>query len=133
LLTLLNQVDIFLLDEKEARAITGEDDTGTALRQLAKHARQVVVKCGVGEAITLRNGRIVSSPGFLVKVTDTTGAGDSSDAGFIYAAVIQGMSLTEALRFANACGALVTTGLSGTAAQPTREQVVRFLQEHNAR
>jgi sugar/nucleoside kinase (ribokinase family) len=39
------------------------------------------------------------------------------------------LPLEEALRFANGCGALSTTGLGGTAAQPTLEQVVAFLEE----
>ncbi|MCJ7668610.1 MAG: carbohydrate kinase family protein [Anaerolineae bacterium] len=82
--------------------------------------------CG---AISLRDGQIVHSPAFQVDVVDTTGAGDSFNAGFIYAHVIQGLPLEEALRFANGCGALSTTGLGGTTAQPTLEQVVAFLEE----
>ncbi len=131
-LSVLDQVDIFLPNEREARAIAGVEGTEAGLRQLAKHGGEVIVKCGAAGAKTLDNGRVLHSPGFHVEAIDPTGAGDSFDAGFIYARVIQGMPLGQALGFANACGAMATTGLGGTAAQPTERDVARFLQEHPA-
>ena len=127
LLTLLEQVDVFLPNEEEARAIAGTEETEAALHELAKRARLVVIKCGSSGAISLQEGRVVRSPAFHVDVVDTTGAGDSFNAGFIYAYVLRKIPLEESLRFANACGALSTTGLGGTAAQPTLEQVLRLL------
>jgi sugar/nucleoside kinase (ribokinase family) len=125
--TLLDQVDIFLPNEEETRAIACADDTEAALRELAQRARLVVVKCGQSGAMSLRDGQIIHSPAFQVDVRDTTGAGDSFNAGFIHAHVIRGLPLEEALHFANACGAISTTGFGGTAAQPTSEQVLSFL------
>jgi len=78
--------------------------------------------------MALHDGQVVRSPAFPVDVVDTTGAGDSFNAGFIHAYVFQGLPLQEALRFANACGALSATGVGGTAAQPTLEQVRAFLE-----
>lgn len=127
LLTLLKDVDIFLPNEEEARAISRAKDTEAALRELSKLARVVVVKQGWKGASSLHDGKVVHSPGFKVKSVDTTGAGDSFGAGFIYAHIIKGMTVPEALRFANACGALCTTGYGGTAAQPTADQVRTFL------
>jgi len=128
LLSLLEHIDIFLPNEVEARAIARTNDVEMALRELAKRARLVVVKCGLTGAISVRDDQIVRSPAFPVDVVDTTGAGDSFNAGFLYAHVVQGMPLEEALRFANACGALSTTGVGGTAAQPTFEQAMAFLE-----
>lgn len=125
----LDRVDIFLPNETEAQAISGQKETEPALRALARHARQVVVKCGACGAFSLQEGRLVHSPGFPVRVVDTTGAGDSFDAGFLFAYVVQEMPLPEALRVANACGALSATGLGGTAAQPTLAEVRAFLEE----
>ena len=127
LLTLLEQVDVFLPNEEEAQAIAGVRDTEAALRELAKRARLVVVKCGASGAISLQEGRVVRSPAFRVEVVDTTGAGDSFNAGFIYAYVLRRMPLEDSLRFANACGALSATGIGGTAAQPTLEEVTALL------
>ena len=51
-------------------------------------------------------------------MVDTTGAGDSFDAGFL-AAWLAGEPLQRALALGNACGALSTRALGGIAAQPT--------------
>lgn len=124
---LLDLVDIFLPNEEEACAIARVDDPEAALRKLAQHARLVVVKRGAYGAIALQDGQIVRVPGFRVDAVDTTGAGDSFDAGFVYARVVRRLPLEEALRFANACGAISTTGYGGTAAQPTLEQALSFV------
>jgi len=127
LLSLLTLVDVFLPNEEEACAVAGVGDVEAALRELAAYARLVVVKCGSSGAMTLCDGQIVHSPAFDVDAKDTTGAGDSFNAGFLYAYVLRGWPLERSLRFANACGALSTTGFGGTAAQPTLEEALAFL------
>ncbi len=124
--SVLEEVDIFMPNAGEACAIAGVDDPELALRALSQRAGLVVVKCGAEGAMTLQGDRVLHSPGFQVNAVDTTGAGDSFDAGFIYAYVVCKMPLAAALRFANACGALSTTGYGGTAAQPTLQQVQDF-------
>jgi sugar/nucleoside kinase (ribokinase family) len=126
---LLEQVDLFLPNETEAQAIAGVEGVEAALRGLAKRARLVVVKLGPSGAMSLHGEQVIHSPAFRVDVVDATGAGDSFNAGFIYAYVIRGDQLAKALSFANACGALSTTGLGGTAVQPTVEQALAFLEE----
>jgi len=130
LLTVLDQVDIFLPNEAEARAIAGVDDTEQALRALAKRTPLVVIKRGAAGAMSLLDGHIIHSPGFQVNVVDTTGTGDSFDAGFIYSYVLRGMPLEAALHFANACGALATMGIGGATAQPTLQQTQDLLNLH---
>lgn len=130
LLTLLEQVDIFLPNREEARAIARCATPEEALHILSGRARLVVIKCGPEGAMSLTGDQIIRSAGFSVDVVDTTGAGDSFDAGFIYAHVVQGLSLAQALRFANACGALSATAAGGTAGQPTLAQALAFIGEH---
>ena len=60
-------------------------------------------------------------PALPVEVVDTTGAGDSFDAGFLYG-ILAGWPLRDALELGVACGSLSCTGIGGTAAQPTLEQ-----------
>jgi len=124
LLALLEQVDLFMPNQTEACAIAREHEAGRALYKLSKRARQVVIKLGAAGAVTLHDGQLVHSPAFPVKVVDTTGAGDSFNAGLTFALVVQELPLPEALRFANACGAHSITALGGTAAQPTLEQAL---------
>jgi sugar/nucleoside kinase (ribokinase family) len=128
LMAVLPLVDVFLPNEVEARGIARVDDTEAALRVLAPRTRLIVVKCGASGAMTLRDGQIIHSPAFQVDVRDTTGAGDSFNAGFIHAHVFQCLPPEGAMRFANACGALSTTGFGGTGAQPRLEQVHAFLE-----
>ena len=52
---------------------------------------------------------------------DTTGAGDSFNAGFL-AGMLTGRSVEDSLALGCACGSLSTLGVGGTAAQPTLEQ-----------
>jgi len=124
---LLESVDLFLPNETEARAIVGVDDVEQAIRELGKRARVVAVKQGAEGAMAIHGGQIVRSPGFRIHAVDATGAGDSFDAGFILAHIVERRPVAQALRFANACGALCATGYGGTAAQPTLRRVQEML------
>jgi sugar/nucleoside kinase (ribokinase family) len=68
--------------------------------------------------VARQDGQTVWDPGFTVPVVDTTGAGDSFDAGFVYG-FLHGWPLVETLGLACACGALSTRAPGGTEAQPT--------------
>ena len=127
LLALLEKIDLFFPNEREACAIAHVDDAKQAMHELGKRAGLVAVKRGSEGAMAIKGGQIVHSPGFRINVVDATGAGDSFDAGFIFAYILQRQSLAEALHFANACGALCATGYGGTAAQPTLPQVQGML------
>jgi len=127
LLALLEKVDLFLPNETESCAIAGVDDVTQAMRDLGKRARVVAVKRGPEGAMAIHEGQIAHSPGFQINAVDATGAGDSFDAGFIFAYLVERQPVAEALRFANACGALCATGYGGTAAQPTLRQVQEML------
>lgn len=126
-MALLPAVDVLLLNDLEARAMAETQDLDAALHRLGRSGPLIVSKCGAEGARALKNDGIIHVPGFTVDVTDTTGAGDSFDAGFIFAHLLQEMPLQDALRFANVCGALSATGIGGTATQPTLEQAQRFL------
>jgi sugar/nucleoside kinase (ribokinase family) len=122
----LQQVDVFLPNEVELAGVTGLRDRTEALRALQNGRTVVVAKLGAEGSMTLQDGRPVLIPGFPVRAIDTTGAGDSFNAGFLYS-WLQKEPVTEAMRFASACGALSTTALGGTAGQPTAEAARAFL------
>jgi len=71
--------------------------------------------------MTLEGDCVVHVPAYVAPAVDTTGAGDSFNAGFLYR-WLEGAPLAECLRLGSACGALSTRGLGGTAAQPTLEE-----------
>ena len=89
--------------------------------------RHVIIKLGA-EGCLLKGGSIrLRLPAFPVKAVDTTGAGDQFLAGFV-SEVLRGSSLPEALRFANACGALCTTAVGAGTALKSREQVLQWME-----
>ena len=103
---LVPAIDLLLLNEREHEAL------GTVSGPL------VVVKHGAGGAAAHTAGGVVRAAGRPVEVVDTTGAGDSFDAGFL-AAWLAGEPLERALALGNACGALSTRALGGITAQAT--------------
>lgn len=120
-------VDVLLPNTAEALAIASAcglpaDDPETAALALSSRGPTVVVKAGADGGFAAAGGTIVHAPGLLVDVVDTTGAGDSFDAGFL-AAWTEDAPLADAVRWAAVTGSLSTRGAGGTGAQPTRADV----------
>jgi sugar/nucleoside kinase (ribokinase family) len=69
---------------------------------------------------------VIETPGFVVQEVDPTGAGDSFSAAFTVA-MLEGMPLVQAGRFANAVGALAVTKKGPMEGAPTRIEVENFL------
>jgi sugar/nucleoside kinase (ribokinase family) len=121
ILETLRETDVFFPNEVELAAIGGSPDFELALRNLHNECTLTVAKLGRSGAMALDNGNVVRVPAFPVQPVDTTGAGDSFNAGFLHAWTAR-QPLAGALRFGAACGALSTRGLGGTATQATREE-----------
>jgi sugar/nucleoside kinase (ribokinase family) len=118
---LLAETDLLLPNGAELRALTGEDDLRSGARALAARGRDglgVVVKLGRDGAIAFQGPAEAATPALAVPVVDSTGAGDSFDAGFI-AGTLAGWPLAACLDLAVACGSLSTTRLGGVDGQPT--------------
>lgn len=121
---------VLFLNELELRHATASGDVEQGLGRLATDSTMAVVKLGArGAAATDASGVIERTPAMEVGVRDTTGAGDSFNAGFLHA-WLRGWSLARALRCGVVCGSLSTRGLGGCEAQPDatdlREHLVRF-------
>jgi sugar/nucleoside kinase (ribokinase family) len=124
--SVLNYTDVLFVNEREAIKLTKAKTAQAALRMLGAKAPCVVVKRGAKGAIAIQNDELFTEPGFRVKALDTTGAGDSFDAGFLSAYLMK-QPLAESLRFGNACGALSAISIGGTAGQPTQTELQEFL------
>ncbi len=120
----LKEADLFFPNREELRAITGREDLEESLRSFTRV--RVVAKLGPAGAATLEAGSMVRLPAPAVDVVDTTGAGDSFDAGFLHA-FLRKRPLEECLRYGVVAGSLSTRSLGGTTAQPTLEELERFL------
>ena len=122
----LQEVDVFFPNEVELQGLCGTDDPEEGVRRLQNGRTWVVAKLGARGALTLDEDRVIRSPAPAVATLDTTGAGDSFDAGFLHAWV-RGEPVLSCLRLGGACGALSTLGLGGTARQPSLEEALAFL------
>ena len=125
---LLPSVDVFLPNEQEALKISGTTDVESALDTLSKLAVSVVIKRGAAGIVTRSQGRTWAVPGFRIEPLDTTGAGDSFNAGFISRFLNQD-SLARCIVWGNACGAMSTLVLGGTEGFPTQRRVEEFFDE----
>jgi sugar/nucleoside kinase (ribokinase family) len=131
LLDLLPKVDVFLPNAMEATRSAHTSDLEAAARQLSTRATLVVVKNGDRGAVAGEGDRLHTIAGTLIQVIDTTGAGDSFDAGFL-AAWLRREPIDRALAIANLCGALSTRAMGGVDAQPTMDEVLAVLDEGSA-
>jgi sugar/nucleoside kinase (ribokinase family) len=122
----LREVDVFFPNEVELQGLTGGLVGEEALRKLDNGRTQVVAKLGSAGCLALQDGGTVTVPAFRVDPVDTTGAGDSFDAGFLHA-WLAGEPLRECLRWGAACGALSTRALGGTGRQAERAEVLQLL------
>jgi ribokinase len=125
-------VSIITPNETEARLLTGEDtgsDEGIARAGqsiLARGVGRAVIKAGKRGAFLIEPAACTHVPGFAVNVVDTVAAGDSFNAG-LAVALGAGASLLEAIRFANATGALSTTREGAQSAMPSADEVRALL------
>jgi sugar/nucleoside kinase (ribokinase family) len=121
--------DLLFLNATEALQLTRARNARAALKALGKEVPCAVIKLGARGALAIRDGEITSASGFKIEPIDTTGAGDSFAAGFA-SSYLRGRSIRECLWVGNACGALSTLQAGGTAGQPTRQALKRFLGAH---
>ncbi len=133
---ILRRASIVSPNESEAEALTGiriESLThakAAADDLMEQGAREVVLKVGASGAYYAGEIENIHVPAFPVQPVDTTAAGDAFTAAL--AASWGRMPPREALRFANAAGALATLTLGAQPSMPTRKAVDAFLKEHPA-
>jgi len=120
----LQYIDVFFPNESEACGIGGSDDVRQAARSI--HAMMgngtLVVKRGPHGALAVCGDKIIEQGAFETTVIDTSGAGDSFNAGFLYA-YLHNKSLIECLIYGNAAGAVSVTRMGGTSHCPTLPEV----------
>jgi sugar/nucleoside kinase (ribokinase family) len=121
----LPQIDLFLPNQTELLAITRRSNVESALAALDRHVL-VAVKLGERGAIAQHGDQQTRAEGLRVKVVDTTGAGDSFDAGFIFG-FLNKWELSKTLRFACICGSLSTRAAGGTDAQPSLKEALAYM------
>lgn len=120
-------IDTLTPNEDEARYYSG--------RENPEEMADVFLELGVGSVIIKLGSRgcffknaecTCRLPAYEIPAVDATGAGDNFLAGFA-SEILRGSTATDALRFANACGAICTTAVGAGTALRNREQVLQFM------
>lgn len=121
-------VDVLFMNETEAIHYGRKDTAEEAGLSFAQHCPVVVIKLGAKGSVAFADGTCHRKERYRVNAVDTTGAGDSFNAGFIYG-YLRGRSIPECLCCGNGCGALSVTALGGNAGFPDEEGLWAFIRQ----
>ena len=119
-------VDVFLPSESEICRMAGAVPLDLAVEEFADKVPTLIIKRGRQGCRVCHNGTVLDAPGIVVAPVDTIGAGDSFDAGFLWA-YLQGMDIPTCARAGNICGALSTLSTGGTESFRNRSLQQSFL------
>jgi sugar/nucleoside kinase (ribokinase family) len=127
----LGGVRALILNDREARGMTGVGDTDGAAAHLARLGATVVVTCGRSGALaTEPHGRVVRVEAPIVEVDDPTGAGDLFTAAYVWAD-LAGRSLEDRLALASAYASLSLAGASSRQKGLTHDEFQHALTERD--
>ncbi len=121
---ILERVTVIVVNEHEARDLTGEEDIDRAIARLHDTGcRKVVVTLGPMGARLSTGEAIVSVPAPKVEAVDTTGAGDCF-VGWLGVGLGEGLALEQAARRACVAASLAATRPGAQQAMPSRDEVL---------
>jgi ribokinase len=129
-------VDVLVVNAVEAEMICGVAVTSLpaateAAVLLSEQVANVVVTAGgLGLAVAERGNTPYAEAAHSVKLVDTHGAGDAF-IGALAARLASGVSVAEAVRFANAAAALFVSTPADQKKTVTSDRVIRFLSERH--
>jgi ribokinase len=132
--SLLKSVDFLTPNETEAEKLSGRKITDVKSARLAaaellgKGARAVVIKLGSQGLLWAEGNTMEHIEGYRVEAVDSTAAGDAFNAG-LAVGLAEGRHFAEALKMANAAGALTATRLGARTSLPPRTEVDCLLGE----
>jgi ribokinase len=119
-----NETELEILSGLPVRDV-GEAERA-AKRLLDKGVRHIIVTLADKGALICTESGTEHVPGFPVQAVDTVAAGDSFN-GALAVQLIGGKPLAEAVRYANAVGALTVTKQGAIPSLPTADEVQAFL------
>lgn len=128
MMTGMNFAHIVKISDEELRFLTGGDD----VTPLWRGNIQIIAVTQGSKGVTVYTRKdTIQVPGFSVRTTDTTGAGDGFVAGMLVGILEHWGDhighMAEIARFANAVGALSTIQLGAIPALPSRNAVDHFM------
>jgi sugar/nucleoside kinase (ribokinase family) len=123
----LAYTDLLLVNEQEARMLTGAADPPGMARVFRSHgAGDIALKLGAQGCVIFSAAGECAAPGFTARTVDTTGAGDCF-AGAFLAALYRGQPYEQAARLANAVGAMVVEELGAVSGVRSYEETLAWI------
>ncbi len=119
-----NETELSLLTGIEVKDIASAETAAKAL--LKRGADNVIVTLGSKGALIVTSTQVTHIDTYKIDVVDTTAAGDAFIGGFAVS-LLRGLDLKDAVRHANACGALAATKFGAQPSLPTKEEVETFM------
>jgi ribokinase len=129
---MLRSVDYLTPNEAEAAILAGQDPSAVSQDSLSGLAAllavpNLVVTLGSKGAGILQSGQAIQVvPGFSITPVDTTASGDAFN-GALAVALARGESLPQAVRYANAAGAITATRPGAQPSLPTSKELDQFM------
>ena len=120
-------LDYITPNEDEAKYYTGETEPSAQAEVFLNYGvSNVIIKLGSKGCFFKNEKEEFSLPAFEIQAVDSTGAGDNFIAGLV-TELLAGKQLREALRFANACGAICAGSVGATTGIRSRSQIEEFI------
>lgn len=119
-------LDVVFMNETEALHYSRKDSPEAAAADMAETAGLAVIKLGSQGAMAACGGELFMAPSYRVEAVDSTGAGDSFNAGFIYG-YLKGCPVEDCLTYGNACGAMSVGMAGGNTGFPHEEELKRWV------
>jgi ribokinase len=126
---LLSSLYLITPNETEAEILTGiaVKDQASASKAAAKikskGVKNVIITMGASGAFVSSQSEEILIPAPIVKVEDTTAAGDTFN-GALVVALAEKMSFTDAVKFAIKAASISVTKLGAQASIPTRNDII---------
>jgi ribokinase len=136
-----NETELSLLSGVPVTAISSTEKAAQVL--LARGAKNVIVTLGSKGALLISNNQTTQVNAYKVDVVDTTAAGDAFIGGFAFKILESDSSLSdvmqlaaslqivEAVKYANACGALAATKFGAQPSLPAKDETEKFILHHS--
>ncbi len=122
-------IDYITPNEDEAKYFSGETEPEKMADVFLRYGvKNVIIKLGANGCYLKNEKEECRLPAYNIHAVDATGAGDNFAAAFA-SEILRSADKRDALRFANACGAICTTAVGAATALKNRQQVLSWLKD----